>query len=538
MKEHSAGERSPVGAPHSRLAGGCRRTGGFLVAALDHVRKTASETQLEKFKRLNVFGIEQESYVAALAIVNMMFRGDGKNNISEANCFSTYLRRATVNGHASAEYLTKAPPRGEEPVTRVFMNPPFALKQSDEKESRFVEAALTRMADGGLLFAIVPMSVMSEGGKDGGWRRDTLLAHHTLLAVISLPEELFYPIANQTVAIVVRKGTPHSKNQPVFWGRIVNDGFQKSKGRRLPAPPTAPNDLKTITPILRGFLLHAGQPVTSVPEFVSTAPADYSDPILELVPEAYLESRVPDRGELLARLDQQVRENVAALVDVDLRYAAGGSMNIIDAAGGLTPAPPKPLSGPWRQFQLFSLESLFELHPGDYHSLGEVDRGSALMASCADSGNGIIGKYEVPAVHIYRDALTIAFNGWPLTTKIHPYAFAAKDDVAVAIPKRPLPPEALVFIQAALNSERWRFSYYRKCFRAKLGRTAIELPVNQAGELDIDFMVATVQAQPYWWFLAPRLSGWNPTRPTEGPAAESADVEAAAVGNVPLAVEN
>lgn len=60
-------------------------TGGFLVAALDHVREHTHGNQLEHFKKHNLFGIEQESYVAALAIVNMIFRGDGKNNIIEAN---------------------------------------------------------------------------------------------------------------------------------------------------------------------------------------------------------------------------------------------------------------------------------------------------------------------------------------------------------------------------------------------------------------------------------------------------------------------
>jgi len=58
-------------------------TGGFLVAAFDHVRRTSTKAQLDRFKRYNLFGIEQESYVAVMAIVNMIFRGDGKNNITE-----------------------------------------------------------------------------------------------------------------------------------------------------------------------------------------------------------------------------------------------------------------------------------------------------------------------------------------------------------------------------------------------------------------------------------------------------------------------
>ena len=208
-------------------------TGGFLVAAFDRVRAAATPDQLERFKKHNLFGIETESYVAALAIVNMIFRGDGKNNIVEANCFSKFLHRATVDGSPSATYSKAPAARGSAPVHRVFMNPPFALRRSDEYEWRFVEAAMKSMEDGGLLFVIVPMSVVTEAGARGGWRRP-LLKGHTILAVVSFPEELFYPVSIQTVAVILKKGSPHPKRQAVLWARVANDGFRKSKGRRLP----------------------------------------------------------------------------------------------------------------------------------------------------------------------------------------------------------------------------------------------------------------------------------------------------------------
>jgi type I restriction enzyme M protein len=497
-------------------------TGGFLVAAFDHVRKIASAQQVERFKKHNLFGVEQEPYVAALAIVNMIFRGDGKNNIVEGNCLSKYLTRATVEGNDSARYVPNPARVGEEPVTRVFMNPPFALKQSDEREFRFVEKALQSMEEGGLLFAIVPMSVMSEGGKFAHWRRDSLLPHHTLMAVVSFPEELFYPVANQTVALIIRKGIPHPKEQPVLWVRIVNDGFVKSKGRRLPAPSGAPNDLQRIAPILRGFLADPTQPIENVPEFVCASPIDYSDPILELAPEAYLESRVPDSETLAARLDEQVRDTVASLVSVDLRHNTLGRETIIDAAREAGDAPKKRRGANTPEFKPVALDSLFDFYSGDYHSLGELDQGTTPMVSCADTRNGIVGFYEVSEEYIYRDALTIAYNGKPLTTKIHPYDFATKDDVAVAIPKSPFTPEMLIFIQAALNAERWRFSYYRKCFREKLKRLSLELPVRRDGKLDVEFMQSAVRAQRYWWFLAPRLSDWQPRQAESITAAVSA----------------
>jgi type I restriction enzyme M protein len=501
-------------------------TGGFLVAAFDHVRRAASGPQVERFKVHNLFGIERESYVAALAIVNMIFRGDGKNNIVEANCFSKFLRRKAIDGHATAEYVNRKPAVGEEPVTRVFMNPPFALKEDDEKEYRFIEAALGMMADGGHLFAIVPLSVMTEGGTNATWRKDGLLAHHTLLSVVSLPEELFYPVANQTVFLVVKKGTPHPAGQKVLWGRIVNDGFRKSKKKRLPI--TGDNDLDRLGPILQAFLANPAHPVTNVSELIKAAAIDYTDPITELAPEAYLDSRVPDAAALNARLDAQVRENVGSVVAVDLKYEGITATSIVDASRGAAPAAaPVPL-GLLPEFRTFTIDELFELKAGAFHNVSELDPGPVPIASCADLGNGIIGTYDVPADALYTDGLTIAFNGTPLTTKLHPYRFAAKDDVAVATPKQELPVAALIFVQAAINAERWRFSYYRKCFMAKLRRTTVTLPIAEDGQLDVPFMEAAVKAQRFWWFLEPRVRGWAPAKPAPGAEAEPAIEEAVA----------
>jgi predicted RNA methylase len=489
-------------------------TGGFLVAALDHVRQKTSGKPLDRFKQHNLFGIEQESYVAALAIVNMIFRGDGKNNIVEANCLSKHLTRAMVDGNPSAKFVSKAPGKGDEPITRVLMNPPFALKASDEQEFRFIDAALESTADGGLLFAIVPMSVMVEEGEGGVWRRNSLLAHHTLLGVVSFPEELFYPVANQTVGVIVKRGTPHDTKQRVFWARIEDDGFRKSKGKRLPTRSPNKTDLERALPVLQAFLRDPlKERIKSIPGFLKASPIDYADPILELVPEAYVDSPIPNTDGLMQRLDDQVRANVSSLVEVDLRQAPNAGMSIVDAAREGIPLRRSRVPKPHPPFAPFKLGSLFDMRAGNYHSMGTVEAGNTPIATCADGGNGIMGVYNIDPEHIYRDGLTIAFNGRPLTTKMHPYSFAAKDDVAVALPNRKLSPEVLVFIQAALNAERWRFSYYRKCFFGKLGRMSVALPVKKDGDLDVKYMERAVRAQPYWWFLAPRFADWTPKPP-------------------------
>lgn len=294
-------------------------TGGFLVAAFDHVRRTSTPTQIEQFRLHNLFGIEDEASVAVLAIVNMIFRGDGRNHIVEGNCFSTNLTRHTIDGHPSAKY-SKAPPKpGEEAVTRVLMNPPFA-KGDDAKEYLFVKRALGLMDHGGILFALLPLGAMFREGDEQVWRKNDLLGDNTLLAVVSLPEKLFVPAASkQVLAVIVKKGFPHPKGQPVFWARVSHDGNIVVKNRRLPAaeftpPRSEPNQLDTILPNLRTFVASPGSIQVNEPELCITAPVDFADPLLELIPEAYIESRVPSLAELHEAVDDLARQTVSYLV--------------------------------------------------------------------------------------------------------------------------------------------------------------------------------------------------------------------------------
>ena len=198
-------------------------TGGFLVAGFDYVKNHSTPEQLERFKQSAVFGIEQDVGIAALAVVNMIFRGDGKNNIQEGNCFTSWLTSESSGGIRTAKYSSEKPI--ETAVTKVMMNPPFALKRSNEKEFRFINHALEQMEHGGILFSVLPYSAMARPGVYRTWRRESLLPNHTLLSAITFPIDVFYPVGVTTVGIFIRKGIPHPLEQKVLWIRALSDGF-------------------------------------------------------------------------------------------------------------------------------------------------------------------------------------------------------------------------------------------------------------------------------------------------------------------------
>lgn len=288
-------------------------TGGFLVSAFDYVRSNSSDEQIKEFKKHRIFGVEQQPRVAALAIVNMIFRGDGSNNIVDDNCLYTQLKPLTLNSSKSAEYVSKNEKVEIGPITKVLMNPPFALKDKDEKEYKFVQHALEQMEDGSLLFAVLPLSVLIKAGATKTWRKEKLLNENTLLSVITFPPNLFYPVGVHTCAIIIKKGHKHPKNQNVLWLRCINDGYLTKKGKRL-SDEKAPNDLNRIKDILKLFILNQNINIENIPEFQKASPINWDDKVLELVPEAYLDIKPPNLEETIEGMDNLVRETVAYII--------------------------------------------------------------------------------------------------------------------------------------------------------------------------------------------------------------------------------
>lgn len=284
-------------------------TGGFLVAALDEVRKKATDSELDGFKKYGIYGMEEQDFVVSLALVNMIFRNDGKNNIIPANCFAEYLYAKSRNGRMKAEYSLKDSENRVPPITKVLMNPPFPKKKTDNKEFKFVEHAMRQMQDGGILFSVLPYSCMIKSGSYLEWRK-RLLKNNALLSVVTFPDDLFYPVGVHTLGLIVMKGSPHPVDQKVLWIRAMRDGRLKKKGKRL-ENSRVQDDFPKIIPVIKKFIYNPKTPVTSIPQFQKAEKIDLSDKDLELVPEAYLDEPVITTDILNESIEQLIRDNIA-----------------------------------------------------------------------------------------------------------------------------------------------------------------------------------------------------------------------------------
>ena len=453
----------------------------------------------------------------------MIFRGDGKNNIIEGNCFSQFLEGTTIKGASTAIYVKKA--ADNPPVTKTMMNPPFALKRGTEKEYRFIDQALAQMDDGGLLCAIIPYSTMVRGGGYLNWRKNLLLPRNTLLAVVTLPMDLFYPVGVTTVAIFVKKGVRHRPQDKVLWVRALTDGLVKSKSKRLPSLRTT-NDLSRTQSTLRAFIHDPSHSVKNEHQFVKAIQIDLADKQLELAPEVYLDQAQPALEQIRDNIEDSVRDLFSYLIKIDkavLRHEL-----LPDAKLALWSEPT------WGRF---NIASLFELRRGEFDSISDLDSGPYPTISRTSTDNGMVGFYEKPDKAAVWKAGTISVSTVSGDAFIQPVPFIATDNVVLLVPKleyRNLRLTTLLFITVMINQVKWRYSYGRQCYKTKFATTNIMLPVRNKS-LDEDSMQTAIESASYWKLVKEAFNNSFKamSTPTKNGKAESEDARDAEVAQKP-----
>lgn len=205
--------------PHDTVVDTCAGTAGFLISSLSAMdAKAPDEKTRQDIRQHHLIGVEQQPEMYALAVANMILRGDGKSNLYRGDCFDQEI----------TEKLTKGVPGRHDRPNIGLINPPYSQKREGTHELDFVDTLLGILTPGGLAVAVVPMSCAIAGHPS----RERILSKHTLVASMSLPNDLFVNIGTVTCALVFRAHQPHSQApQPTWFGYWKKDGFVKTKDR-------------------------------------------------------------------------------------------------------------------------------------------------------------------------------------------------------------------------------------------------------------------------------------------------------------------
>ncbi|MDR2864071.1 MAG: N-6 DNA methylase [Spirochaetaceae bacterium] len=195
---------------NSRVVDICCGSATFLVTAMGKMFKGANDKEIERIRQNALFGVESDDDIYTLAIANMIVRGDGKSNILYGDCFTKKIKEDLKSKN----------------INIGLINPPYS---QDSSELEFVENMLDILMPGGIGVVVVPMSCAI--GTKFKETRERLFKKHSLKAVFSMPDDIFYSNnANTNVCVMVWEShKPHNSRKNTFFGYYKDDGFVKAK---------------------------------------------------------------------------------------------------------------------------------------------------------------------------------------------------------------------------------------------------------------------------------------------------------------------
>lgn len=191
----------------------CCGTGGFLVAAMQRMFKMAGNDKKQRMhiRKYQLCGCELRPDMFTYACSSMRFRGDGKSNLYNGSCFNN--EQIIASNHKP---------------TVAFLNPPYDVGNARQME--FIEHALNTIdkRSEGRVVAIVQFSCAIKDDKDLKAVKQRILAKHHLKAVLSMPDDLFYPVGVVTCIMVFEANKPN-EGRKTWFGYFKDDGFEKRK---------------------------------------------------------------------------------------------------------------------------------------------------------------------------------------------------------------------------------------------------------------------------------------------------------------------
>lgn len=383
----------------------------------------------------------------ALAASNMILRGDGKANLYQGSCFDDAITSALRDHKCDVG----------------MVNPPYSQGDSDLHELRFIKHMLDCLVPGAVGIAIVPMWCAISPHPV----RRELLKEHTLEAVMSMPDELFYPVGVITSIMVFTAHHPHAaSNKKTWFGYWKNDAFMKTKHRgRIDIKSTWPERRDRWVEAFRNREVLAGE---SILQRVGVDD--------EWCAEAYMET---DYKKLMPLDFEHIVKNYAVY-----RLLGGRSG---DAES------PELFGRSWGEF---TFESLFDLRKGRRLTKANMRPGTVKFVGAIDSNNGVAAFVET-AIH-EGGTLTVNYNGAGVAEAFfQAEPFWASDDVNVLYPKFPMNPAVALFIAAIIKKEKYRFSYGRKWHLERMRTSTLHLPTTPSGDPDWVFMERFMKCLPY-----------------------------------------
>lgn len=191
-------------------------SGAFLVKSMCNMIKDAggiNTTEASLIKAEQLYGIEFDREIFALACANMLIHKDGKTNITQMDSRS----------QEAIDWIK------EKGITKVLMNPPYERKYGCLD---IVSNVLDSVPAGTKCAFILPDKKLEKDKTDKKFG-NKLLKKHRLTTIVKLPENLFFGVGVTTSIFVFESGKPQDGKNIVGY-YIEEDGLEtvKNQGRQ------------------------------------------------------------------------------------------------------------------------------------------------------------------------------------------------------------------------------------------------------------------------------------------------------------------
>jgi type I restriction enzyme M protein len=444
----------------------CCGTGGFLISAMKKMVQEArvDKTKEKEIKEKQLVGIEYQPHIYALLISNMIIHRDGKTSMYPGDCFKE-----------SGEVKQKYSP------TIGLLNPPYKTKGTPTEELKFVLNNLDTLKEGGRCVALVPTSCVNQTKGIAKELKRRILQHHSLEAVMSLPEQLFHGQTSVvTCAVVITAHKPHPVGKKTWFGYWRDDGFvlMRHKGR---------TDVNHTWANTRSNWVNAFRNRDVIDQFSLAKEVTEED---EWCAEAYMETNSIDTSNQI-------------FVETTLEYLSFLALNgdfkrlnnfVNDKYQGTA------LSLSNVRWNAFSIGELFNVERGSkvgakQHKLSK----GTMVISANTSDNGFSHFLEQKPT--YNGNLITLGNTGQASVGIafyQPYPFIPTNNVHVLIPQGDfLNQYTGMFVVSAFKQERYKFSFGRVLGEDRARKSKINLPANKEDDPDWQFMENYIKSLPY-----------------------------------------
>lgn len=443
---------------NSRVVDICCGSASFLVTAMSKMFSQANSKDIEKIRKDGLYGVEFDDGLYTLAIANMIIRKDGKSNIYKGDCFNEKITEELKNKN----------------INIGLINPPYS--QKDKQELEFVEHLLNILVTGGTGVVVVPMSCAI--GTKYKTTRERLLKKHTLKAVFSMPDDIFYPTATNVCVMVWTAHQPHDSSCETFFGFCKNDGFVKRKKLGRIDANNSWNRIKA-----SWLDLYRNR---DVKDGISARQCiTYKD---EWLCEAYMKTMYIEK-EIECKLKQTVREYLAYKIKF-------GNTNLEQK---YKPIPQIQLKNTdhWKEY---FIQQLFDVSSSHDSNLQNSNSGETPYISSSCENNGTTAFVDAEATQ-KQNTLTVARNGSVGSTFYQPIDYVASpDDIRILKPKFKMNAYSGLFIKTIIELEKFKYAYGRKLGSERIKKMIIKLPSVKRKdhyEPDYEYMETYIRTLPY-----------------------------------------